>query len=364
MTWNRHLRSRASLALAAAAFLAACFGGSGNDIVPPPTCMFRNPIDVGADPWFIRRGQFYYMAESRDNTIVVYKSSSLTSPKQNAVTVWSAPASGWNETGVWAPELHFIDGLWYIYYAAGRRHPNGQDAPFTSQQVGVLQSVSANPQGPYLDKGMLYTGNDVVANTGSVWAIHLTVARIAGQLYAVWSGWNQNNAVTDRVPQNLYIARMSDPSTISSNRVLLSQPDASWERGTELSIEEGPEFLTHAGQTFIIYSTNESWLPAQKLGQLRLTSATADPMNPASFVKSGPAFVGTSEVYGVGHASFTTSPDSTEDWMAYHSKVDATTGGNHVIRTERYSWNADGSPNFGTPTPYAQSIPMPAGQCR
>jgi GH43 family beta-xylosidase len=350
--------------LAAAAFVVACSSGGSPIVVPPAACTFRNPIDVGADPWVIRRGPVYYMVESRDNSIIVYKSPSLTAPKQNAVTVWSAPASGWNETNVWAPELHFVDGLWYIYYAAGRRHPNGQDAPFTSQHAGVLQSVGTDPQGPFLDRGMLYTGNDVVADTGSVWSIDLTVGRIGGQLYAVWSGWAQNNTLTDRVQQNLYIARMSTPSTISSNRVLLSQPDASWERGTELALQEGPEFLTHVGQTFIVYSTNESWLPAYKLGQLRLTSSTADPMSPASFVKSGPVFVGTSEVYGVGHASYTTSPDSTEDWIVYHSKVDAAPGWNRVIRTQKYSWNADGSPNFGTPIPYAQSIPTPAGQCK
>jgi Predicted beta-xylosidase len=259
---------------------------------------------------------------------------------------------------VWAPELHLIDGRWYIYYAAGRDGP-----PYISQRAGVLQSTGDDPQGTYIDKGMLYTGNDVVADSGNVWAIDLTVNRINGQLYAVWSGWD-HNALIDRTPQNLYIAKMSDPWTISSNRVMLTAPTASWEKGTELDLEEGPEFLEHAGQEFIIYSTRESWLPAYKLGQLKLVSLLSDPMSPASYVKTGPVFSGAPDVYGVGHASFTTSPDSTEDWIAYHSKIDPSPGWDRAIRTQRFTWNADGSPNFGTPTPTGQAVAMPSGQCK
>jgi GH43 family beta-xylosidase len=341
--------------------LGACSNPAAvGERVPPPTpsCTFTNPIDTGADPWVIRRGAFYYLVESRDNGIYVYKSQALNTPKLNGVKVWAAPDTGWNRTNVWAPELHSFDGRWYIYSAAGRAGP-----PFTSQRAGVLESAGDDPQGNYLDKGMLYTGNDVVADTGNVWAIDLTVDRLNGQLYAVWSGW-EHNALTDRTPQNLYIAKMSNPWTISSNRVLLSSPDASWEKGTELDLQEGPEFLQHAGQEFIIYSTRESWLPDYKLGQLKLKSPDSNPLDPASFVKSGPVFAGTSGVYGVGHASFTTSPDSTEDWIVYHSKVDPAPGWNRVLRAQKFTWNADGSPSFGTPVSTAQAINLPSGQCK
>ena len=332
---------------------AAVNGGGG---VPP--CTFKNPIGPGADPWVVRKGEWYYSSESSDNGIWIYRSSSLTSLKQNGVKIWSAPASGWNRANVWAPELHFVDGLWYVYYAAGSGGP-----PFISQRAGVLQSTTSDPQGAYVDRGMLYTGDDVQGGTNNVWAIDLTVGRINGQLHAVWSGWEQN-ALTDKTPQHLYIARMSDAATISSNRVKIASPDESWERGTELDLEEGPEFLEHAGQEFVIYSTRESWLPAYKLGQLRLASAAADPMNTASWVKTGPVFIGTGSVYGVGHASFTTSPDSTEDWIVYHSKVDPSPGWNRDVRVQKFAWNGDGSPNFGTPVPAGESITMPSGQCK
>jgi GH43 family beta-xylosidase len=347
---------RALLLALAVASLVGCGGGAPGG---PPPCTFANPVALGADPWVVRANGLYYLAQSANNGVRIYRSDKLTQPTANGVQVWTAPASGWNRSNVWAPELHYLDGHWYVYYAAGASGP-----PFIYQRAGVLESVTDDPQGAYVDKGMLYTGDDVAADTGAVWAIDLTVGRINGQLYAVWSGWEQNNTTTDRVPQHLYIAPMSNPWTISGNRVKISSPTAPWEIGTELSLEEGPELLQRGGETFIIYSTRESWLPDYRLGQLRLASATASPLDPASWGKSGPVFVGADSAFGVGHASFTTSPDSTEDWIVYHSKVSTAPGWERAIRTQKFGWNADGSPSFGAPVPKGQRIAVPSGECR
>ena len=107
----------------------------------------------------------------------------------------------------------------------------------------------------------------------------------------MWSGW-EANAPTDRTPQQLYIARMSNPWTIQSDRVRISSPTEVWEHGTELDLNEGPEFLSHGDQTFIIYSTRESWLEDYRLGQLRLKSFDSDPMDSISWLKTGPVFTG------------------------------------------------------------------------
>jgi GH43 family beta-xylosidase len=358
-------RAMSSLSRRSGAVLLLLAGACSNpsavppEVIPPPAlCTFTNPIGQGADPWIVKDGSSYFFAESRDNGIYVYKSASLASPKQNAVKVWAAPDTGWNKTNIWAPELHPIDGRWYIYYAGGRAGP-----PFIHQRAGVLQSVGSDPQGDYTDKGMIYTGDTAGPDTANVWAIDMTVNRVNGQLYAVWSGW-ERNALTDRTPQNLYIAKLANPWTTSGTRVLLSRPEASWERGTELDLQEGPEFLERGGEQFIIYSTRESWLPEYKLGQLRLKTPTSDPLDPSNFIKSGPVFTGTTGVYGVGHASFTTSRDGTENWIVYHSKADPSPGWNRVIRTQKFTWNADGSPNFGIPTPTNQAVTLPSGECK
>jgi GH43 family beta-xylosidase len=351
-----------ALCLTATGCNSGATGSNGNG-PPPPPCTFTNPITPGADPWVVRHGDTYYFVRSADNGIWVHRSNKLSDVvKAAGVKVWTAPSTGWNRDNVWAPELHHIDGRWYIYYAAGPTGSTG--AEFSNQRSGVLQSVGENPQGTYVDKGQLYTGDDVAGGTNSVWAIDLTVGRIGEQLYAVWSGWEQNNAVTHRVPQHTYIATMSDPWTISGNRVKLSSPVESWERGTELDLHEGAEFLVRGDQVFLLYSTRESFLPDYRLGQLRLSSPTSDPMNPASWIKSGPVFTGRGSIYGVGHASFTTSPDGTEDWIIYHSKTRTELGwDDRVIRMQKFIWNPDGSPNFGTPVPSGERIALPAGEC-
>ena len=352
-------------ALALALLLAGCSGSEGGGPVEPgpvtPSCTFLNPLADGADPWVVKRDSLYYLVQSRGNGIWVSKSPKLTQVNRGAVQVWAAPDTGWNRTNVWAPELHFIDGRWYIYYAAGR--PGPSEAPFIFQRAGVLRSVGDDPQGRYEDLGQLDTGGDVATRADDVWAIDLDVARINGQTYAVWSGWESNTSMA-RTPQHLYIARMSNPWTIGSARVRLSSPTESWERGTELDLQEGPTFLQRGGQTFIVYSTRESWLPDYRLGLLRLASPGADPLSPASWTKTGPVFAATGDVHGPGHASFTVSPDGKEDWIVYHSKTSTAPGWERVIRMQKFGWGADGAPSFGAPVARGQEIAAPSGECR
>ena len=208
---------------------------------------------------------------------------------------------------------------------------------------------------------MLYTGDNIRDKTSVKWAIDLSPFRMNGQLYAIWSGWEEN-ALTDRTEQNLYIATMSNPWTISSNRVKISSPTEEWEIGGELNLNEGPEMLRHQEKAFIIYSCRESWLKEYRLAQLSLADTTLNPMQPQNWVKSGPVFQSTDYVFGVGHCSFTKSPDNTEDWLFYHAKKSTTPGWQREIRLQPFTWKPDGSPEFGVPIPTGQPIRLPAGE--
>ena len=224
---------------------------------------------------------------------------------------------------VWAPELHFIQGKAYIYYAAD----NGTNA---NHRMFVAEQIS--PTNSFAYKGKVYDA------TTDRWAIDGTVLEATnGALYFIWSGWP---GTTDGL-QNLYIAPMSNPLTISGPRVLLSTPQLSWESW----IQEGPEVLQRNGKVFVIYAANQSWTDDECLGML--VNSDGNYLNPASWTKlPQPVFQTISNaagaVFGPGHCSFTQSLDGTEDWLFYHAAQYRGAGWTRNIRMQRFTWDANG----------------------
>lgn len=313
---------------------------------------FTNPVWDGADPWMVKQGDEYMYCFSANNSIVVSRSKFMTQ-KGNLKSIWRAPASGWNSNCVWAPEIHFYDGHWYVYYAAGISGP-----PFIHQRTGVLRSKTSDVFSDYEDMGMLFTGDEPENN---IWAIDMTLLEHKGKLYTIWSGW-ENQMDTDATPQHLYISEMENPWTMKGKRVLLSSPEKTWETGGPLNLNEGPEVLKNGDKVFVIYSCRESWLVEYRQGMLQLVNPDGNLLDPANWQKTGPVFQGNSSVFGVGHCSFVKSPDNTEDWIVYHSKKSTAPGWERDVRMQPFSWNADGTPNFGTAIAVGVPINRPSGE--
>lgn len=320
--------------------------------IPQDGRTFTNPLYDGADPWLTRENGFYYSCYSSGRGISVSKSRFITR-REESRRVWEAPRSGWNRTNIWAPELHFVDGRWYIYYAAGESGP-----PFIHQKTGVLQAQTGDPMGPYSDMGMIYTGDNPDMKSDNVWAIDMTVFKYRGKLYAVWSGW-EKPALTDKTPQHLYIAEMENPYTMKSPRVKISSPEEEWETGGPLNLQEGPQILFNKDRLFIIYSCRESWTVDYRMGMLELANPDASLTDPKSWIKSGPVFSGP---FGTGHGSFVKSPDGKEDWIIYHAKKSASEGWNRDVRTQKFTWDKNGSPVFGQASPTGIEMNRPSGE--
>jgi GH43 family beta-xylosidase len=285
----------------------------------------------------IFHGGHYYYSESRNKRDIYIRRSRTIGgvAHDEGVCVWSAPARGKNCDNVWAPELHLIDGKWYIYYAA-------DDGKNENHRMWVLQSEGSDPCGKYHCCGRLETGG---------WAIDGTVLSLDdGRRYFLWSGWpGKSNG-----QQNIYIAGMKDPATISSSRVLIASPDQAWER-VAMPICEGPQVLKRNGDIFVVYSASASWTPDYCLGMLH--NNTRDLLNPSKWVKHGPVFKKTDQVWGVGHCSFVKSLCQREDWIIYHSKSSREHGWeDRDVHAKRFSWSSDGFPDFGEPLP--RSLPV------
>jgi GH43 family beta-xylosidase len=226
-----------------------------------------------------------------------------------------------------------------------------------------LENGSPDPlAGDWVFKGQL-------TDRSNKWAIDATVFEQAGKLYALWSGWKgDRNGM-----QNIYIAAMQNPWTITGKRVRLSSPRFRWETyGSQgppyVSVNEGPEILTHAGQIFLIYSASGCWTDHYLLGMLT-AKADSNLLNPRAWKKSPePVFSGSAEAhaYGPGHNGFFQSPDGTQDWIIYHANPEANEGcgDRRSPRIQPFTWNADGSPHFGTPVGLDEALPKPSGQLK
>ncbi len=309
-----------------------------------PTNTFTNPIiGNGADPWVVKWNNQYVYTYSDGGAVWIAKAPTLQGiGNAPAVKVWDPPPGQGYSQNVWAPELHFLDGKWYVYVAAD----NGNNA---NHRMYVLERSLADPVGAFGFKGK-------IAATTDRWAIDGTVLETGGNRYFVWSGWP---GFTDG-QQNLYIAPMSNPWTISGDRQLLAQPSLPWEQHG-LPINEGPEVLSRNGKVFIIYSGSGYWTNEYALGQLTLTG-TNPAFGSAWTKRSTPVFAQANGVTGVGHASFTSSPDGSEDWLVYHAhNVPTNWQGIRDVRTQPFTWNADGTPNFGQPVPTGASLSEPSG---
>lgn len=316
---------------------------------------FLNPIAEGADPWVIRQGNAYFWCASDGNrAIAIHRSDRLTTLGEKHI-VWRAPDTGPYSRQLWAPELHRLDGRWYVYVAAS-------DGKNENHRTIVLESAGDDPLGPYQLKSELYTGDDVASGKNNRWAIDATVLELGGKRYCVWSGWQDT-----RDEQWLFIAPMANPWTIAGNRVrLCDNDDYVWERvgekPTERGLAEAPQVLQRNGRTFIVYSTSSSWQPTYKLGMLELAPG-GDPMNPAAWKKHGtPVFQSTDRVYGVGHNAFATSPDGREDWLVFHAKQDRADGWKRSLYLQPFRWREDGTPDFGAPIPPRTPLPVPSGE--
>jgi arylsulfatase A-like enzyme/GH43 family beta-xylosidase len=317
--------------------------------------LFANPIAEGADPWMVRYGTNYLTCLSEANRgVALYCSEGLTALGAKHV-IWQAPEQGPCSREVWAPEIHFLDGRWYVYVAAS----DGQNS---NHHLWVLQSEGRDPFGKYSVHGPLYTGDHVDTGADNRWAIDGTVLEKDGKSYFIWSGWED---IRDQ--QWLYIAPMKDPLTIAGNRVrLCANDDYLWERVGETpagrGLHEAPQVLEHNGRTFIVYSCSGSWQPSYKLGLLALR-ASGDPLNPSDWTKHPqPVFSSNHTTFGVGHACFVQSPDAREDWLVYHAKTDRRDGWRRAIHAQPFHWTEQGLPDFGSPLPSLNLLPLPAGQ--
>lgn len=103
-----------------------------------------NPfIEQRADPFILRDGSDYYFIASvpEYDRLEIRRANSLEGLRAaDPVVVWRKPESGPMSQLIWAPEMHRINGKWYIYFAA--THTQALD------KLGMFQHRMFAPSAP------------------------------------------------------------------------------------------------------------------------------------------------------------------------------------------------------------------------
>ena len=302
----------------------------------------------GADPSVVLAGgKYYYCYAGSGNTVKIALLSSLENMTSfSATTIFTAPSTGMYSKEIWAPELVWVSGRWYVYFAA-------DDGSNANHRMYVMEG-GTNPDNP-LDGSYTFKGK-IYDQSNDRWAIDGTVFTYNGNNYFVWSGWDESNNGNQ---QNLYIAQMSNPWTLSSSRVCISKPTDSWEKSGGSAINEGPEVLVNGSKVFIVYSAAGSWTDSYCLGMLTCTDGNF--LNASSWTKSAnPVFQKTEYTFGPGHNTFVKSVDGTENWIIYHCARYSGSKWTRSIRAQRFTWTDSGVPFFGEPIEQGVAVSRPS----
>jgi len=315
----------------------------GPDRAPPTESLqLENPLILQrADAQIFRHsdGSYVFAATVPEYDRIELRRAETLSGLRDApgVVVWTRHASGVMAAHIWAPEIHFIDGRWYIYFAAA------SSSDVWAIRIYVLENASANPlEGTWTEKGQLVTNFES-------FALDATTFEHAGTRYLVWAQSDPSFANNS----SIFIGKLANPWTLEAPGVRLSRPELEWEtRG--FRVNEGPAVLVRNGRVFITYSASAT--DANYCMGLLTASDSSDLLNPESWSKSStPVFGSSGSVFGPGHNQFTTSPAGTIDLLVYHGRDyrditgDPLDDPNRHTRIQQLSWNADGTPNFGAP---------------
>ncbi|ACS99828.1 family 43 glycosylhydrolase [Paenibacillus sp. JDR-2] len=293
-----------------------------------------------ADPYVLKHtdGLYYFTASVPEyDRLVLRKAATLEGLAQAQETViWRKHETGEMSNHIWAPELHFIDGKWYVYFAAGTAEDQWAIRPY------VLECCDEDPiTGTWVEKGKIELDFES-------FSLDATTFQHNGERYLIWAQYKESDS-------NLYIAKMANPWTIMGPQMLISTPEYDWEiQGYR--VNEGPAVLLRNGRIFVAFSASAT--DHRYCMGLLEASLKADLLDPGSWIKHPePVFETNEETenYGPGHNSFTVSEDGATDLMVYHARPYKELIGsplsdpNRHARIQAFTWKEDGTPDFGVP---------------
>ncbi len=285
---------------------------------------YNNPFIIErADP-FITKGPdgYYYFTASYPmkchddpigyDRVILRRSRSLRDlATANEIAIWQVSDTTLTHRFIWAPEIHYIAGKWYVFYAGCCRMDTYWDF-----DCSVLQCEGDDP---YTDNWVELgkckkTPEDTFSFTG--FSLDMTYFEANGRSYVIWA---QQSAV-ERI-STLYMGEVNpnEPWKLLTPPMLLSEPIYDWEK-VRFPVNEGPAVLKHAGKIYVCFSASGTG-PEYCVGLLEALERD-DLLSKDSWKKYSSPILSSTDLegeYGPGHNSFTVD-EAGNDLFIYHAR--------------------------------------------
>ncbi|MCK9208455.1 MAG: glycoside hydrolase family 43 protein [Salinivirgaceae bacterium] len=271
-------------------------------------------VEQRADPFVYKHtdGYYYFTGSVPSYDCIELRKSKTISGLRNAETckVWIKHKSGPMSQHIWAPEIHYLDGKWYIYFAASEEDDIWKLRPYV---------IECNGQEPLKDKWvelgqMQAADND--PKTFIDFSLDATIFENKGKRYFCWAEKTGGQFAAS----NLYLAEMESPIKLKTPQFMLTTPDYDWER-VGFWVNEGPAVIKNKGNIYITFSASATGA-CYCMGMMEANENT-DLLDRNSWKKSRHPVLATDHekgIYGPGHNCFTVAEDGVTPLCVYHAR--------------------------------------------
>lgn len=298
-----------------------------------------------ADPYVYRHldGNYYFTGSLPEyDGIALRRAGSLAGlPDAEERVIWRRHEQGPMSIHVWAPELHYLFGKWYIYFAAGEKEDIWNIRPY------VLECQGDDPvSDAWTELGRMQRADEDEFSF-EAFSLDATIFENKGKYYYVWA---EKTGVGKQI-SNLYISELASANKLKTVQVMLTTPDYDWER-FGFWVNEGPAVIKRNGRIFLTYSASDTGIH-YCMGMLT-ADEDSDLLDPKSWCKERYPVLSTNEekgIYGPGHNSFTVDEQG-NDILVYHARKEKEITGNPLYIPNRHAmlmridWDREGRPVF------------------
>ena len=320
---------------------------------------FANPVIKGApgedhgDPFIIKYLDDFYLYHSGETAgrrgISVHRSQDLVHWEFQGYAL-EAAESGWAYSDLWAPEVVYERGTFYMYVSAtsrssgrrGRWDVGGGDDD--ARRIGVARATS--PLGPFvLDEEPL----------SETWSIDAHPFRDDdGTLWLFYSVRTDETRRRGAEGTGTVVDRLLAPDRLEGRPTRVTFPSQRWEGPYgDWYWNEAPYVLKRRGTYFQLYSGGFFDDASYAVG----IATAPSPRGPWRKYRRNPILRGRTPIHGPGHNSIVYGPDAATPYAVYHGYVGDERG--RKIHIDRLRWAGD-RPLIDGPTAGEQPLPPPA----